>query len=134
MRVTQLNGEAKRAARAVEAGLPPRWSSERVDAESAPRRMRKSPRIAGAAAVAGRDNPDRRKRRAAAELGQRKRRALEKEATSRAGGSRGSMEAHRRDREETRARASRSPRGGEDIAEGGEGRRLRSSACDLRFS
>jgi len=134
VRVTQLNGEAKRAARALEAGLPPRRTSGRADAAGGPGQTRKSPRIAGEAAVEGRENPDRRKRRAAAEQGQRKRRALERGTGERGRGSQVPAEALRRDRVETRSRASRSPRGGEDIAEGGVRRRLRSSACGLRLS
>ena len=122
VRVSQLNGEAKRAARALVAGLPPRRTSGGAGAEGGPVRARKSPRIAGAAAVAGRDNPDRRKRRVAAEhQGQRKRRALEREATTRGRGSRAPVEAHRRDQEGrvgTHTRASRSPRGREDITGG----------------
>ena len=45
VRVSQLNGEAKRAARALEAGLPPRRTSGGAGAEGGPVRTRKSPRI-----------------------------------------------------------------------------------------
>ena len=140
IRISQLNGTAKRAARHMEAvrlkrrasvGEPERRAGAALEGndEGGGGRPRKSPRLAGAAASAGLDEAGQRKRRRAdGERQLRKRRATEGQALT--GGAVGDPRAARRDGD-SRGRRDRSRDASVAPAEGGRLRRSgRRPACD----